>query len=504
MRACLGPSSRGRPAQFRRAANPQNWTSVDDILRGRHPVLTKLFRSFRQLWPTRKRNPIRKLRPAASLWHKPCLEVLEDRVVPSGNTELFGGLEFITTGNGVFTAGSNQVTATGAVRVGVNPGAGVFSPLLQLDDGVQFNPADTTGAFTTNGTVSAIVSGAAAPLLNSANYKFTGPGLLSSTYFALPAGAGAAFSVAGADFAASALHLSGQELDLQGSLTLPVLSGLSLAVNGTNHVAVTDNGASLTGLNVAVPGPTSVSVDGLSLTAQNLLVEYSAANNEFEASGSASVTVGASTLGLTLGSANDPGLVIQNGVLVSFYGSVTSNLQIGDLTLATKDLTVSWAPAPDVMITGEASLMYDNQSIDLSLGSNDAGGTMQAGIGFNPTTGQLDALNATVNSSIQIAGIILKAKDLSIHYAAADSTLTISGSASFELTDDGGNMPTQSVEVALGSNGADGLVINTMTGAFNLDAAISSDISIAGLEIIKADDLAVAFQSASGNLVVSG
>lgn len=540
-------------------------------------MLTNLFRSFRQLWLARKRKPIRKHQPKIATCRLG-LELLEDRVLPSGNTEIFGGLEFMTTGNGAFAAGTNLVSATTAVEVGVNPGAGTFHPFLQLDDGVQFNPKDTTGSFTTDGTVSAIVDGIAVPLLNTGSYKFTGPGLLSSSsYFALPAGDGAAFSVAGADLAVSALHLSGQELDLQGSLTLPILSGLSLAVNGANHVAVTATGVGLTGLDVTVPGPTPITVEGLSITTNNLQVEYSAANNAFEASGSASVSVAGNTLSLTLGSSSNPGLIIENGVLqslnasvnlttgssdtpfkvagvsfgltsatftydatsntfgigahaafeadgqmvdvtlgsagtpglviqngalISLIGSVTSNIQIGGLMLMTKDLTVNWSAGGDVTITGEASLMYDNQSIDLSLGSTDASGN-QAGIDFNPSTGQLDALNATVNSDIEIAGITLKAEDLSIQYAAADATLTISGSASFEMDDDGGDMPIQSVEVSLGTSGTDGLVINTMSGAFSFDASITSDISIAGLEI-QANDLAVAYQSTSGNFVISG
>ena len=58
---------------------------------------------------------------------RPRLEALEDRIVPNAppvTQEVFQGLEFMTTGNAIFTVTNNVVTSTGPVQVGVNPAKG--------------------------------------------------------------------------------------------------------------------------------------------------------------------------------------------------------------------------------------------------------------------------------------------------------------------------------------------------------------------------------------------
>jgi uncharacterized repeat protein (TIGR01451 family) len=506
--------------------------------------------------------------------------MLEERLAPV--IQVYSGLEFMTTGT--FNTNNDAVTTSSPVDVGVNPAQGSsFTPLVALNSGVQFTLTDATGTFTTNGAVSAYAGGLTVPLLDAHLHTFQAPDLLGSGFFNLASDDtnAADLAVAGGNLAVTGLHFAPQELDVQGSLSLPNFAGLSLAVQDSNYVALNSSGIQLTGLDIDLAGPATFTVDGLQITAQNLQVHYASANAEFDLSGSVSVTAAGNTLGLTLGSSSAPGLVIvdgdlqslqatitpptgdsstpfevgdlsfgltsatlsydsttgtfgigaaasfsldgntvdvmlgsggmpgiviQNGALVSLDAAVTSDIDIGDLTFKTENLEVEYTAGADLTITGQASLEYEDQSITVTLGAADAGGMMQPGIVVDTGSGQLVSLDAAINSDIAIGGLTFKAEDLSIHYAPADTDATITGKASFEL-DVADQM--ESVEITLGSTDSGGVMhpgieINANTGNLDsLDAVVDSDLEIAGADI-AAKDLGVQYQSADGSFIISG
>ncbi len=122
----------------------------------------------------RRRKSVRRLQ----------LETLEDRVMPA--TQLLGGLELYTSGQ--FAIQGNQVSATGPVQVGVAPQTGsAFTPLLLLNNGVQFNNTDPAGTFATNGEVDVFVNNQLFQLLDAQQHTFTAQGLLSASGYDLGA-----------------------------------------------------------------------------------------------------------------------------------------------------------------------------------------------------------------------------------------------------------------------------------------------------------------------------
>src|SRR5581483_1319684 len=92
--------------------------------------------------------------------------------------QVFSGLEFLTSGT--FNVSNNVVTSSGPVQVGVAPTQGQsFTPLLVLQNGVQFTSTDTAGKFTTpypagtsTGAVSAVVGSTSVPLLDAHTHTF--------------------------------------------------------------------------------------------------------------------------------------------------------------------------------------------------------------------------------------------------------------------------------------------------------------------------------------------
>lgn len=119
---------------------------------------------------------IRKLfsRPARPLRRRPLLrfDELETRLAPA--TQMFGGLEFSTTGT----------FASSPVEVG-KVLSGTFTPLLELQGGVTFSTGNTD-IFTTAGEVDALLGSAQTtlkllnPLSNGSNYSFNADNLLAS------------------------------------------------------------------------------------------------------------------------------------------------------------------------------------------------------------------------------------------------------------------------------------------------------------------------------------
>ncbi len=546
-------------------------------------MISRLFPScWRKWWSLTPRTIRRPSAPRqASSIHRLRLEVLEDRAVPSATTTMvFSGLEFTTTGT--FSDTNHVVTSTSAVQVGVNPAKGAtFAPLLQLDNGISYTDNDTTGTFTTNGTVSGLAGGKTLQLLDGQMHTFTAPGLLSSSsYFTLAAKDTNMpdLSLGGGKLVVNALHLTSSELDLQGTINVSKLTGLTTTVGGNTHVVLNADGVNLSGPDPTIAGPTSFTKDGLTVTVQNLDVHTDQTNNALDISGQASVTVGGNTLSLmlgnttmpglviqngdiesllatvtppkgnsdtpfkiggltfelnsatfsydqatssfgigadatvtvagqtidvTLGSAGMPGIVIQNGAFSSFAGSITTDIKIDGVTFKTQALTVEYTPSdptnPNVTITGKASLTVAGQKLAVVLGTTGADGNSEPGIVIDPSTGNLVSLDAGISTDITVSKLTFKAKDLAVQYTPGAADLTITGSASIDLKDEGSTTPDQTVSVMLGSTDNDGTMhpgidIDSNGNLVSLDAAITTDITVAGLEI-KANGLGIMYQA---------
>src|SRR5262249_54923315 len=155
------------------------------------------------------------------------------RLAPSA-TQLFSGLEFKTDGS--FNTTGSVISSSSPVDVGVAPATpgGAFTRLLSLTGGVHFDLTDTTGTFTTNAAVSGYNGRTATTLtslLDAHSHPFRAPALLGTGFYNLASGDptdtnGADLAVAGGNVAVTGLRFKAQELDVQGSLSLPNFAGL--------------------------------------------------------------------------------------------------------------------------------------------------------------------------------------------------------------------------------------------------------------------------------------
>ncbi len=376
------------------------------------------------------------------------------------------GGQFVQSGNGGSTYTSNSSVSD--VQVGFVPtGSQAFVPLLDLNGTVTIDTSAETLAAT--GTVSEAIDGKSISLLNGT----AAVSISALTSTGLNGLSGLSFPVAGVSFTPDSLALNatgaaGQpEIQLQGTLGLP--AGLTVAVNGSNYVDISNSGVSLTGINDTING--SFSVGGATFSANQLTVQYQTANNVFTITGSATAAIGGiANFSVDLGGTGTQGLVIQNDTLQSLNMTVNSNITIDDVTFDVSSMvftyTAGTGTSPSLFtMTGDAS--FDVTGIGSV--NVDFGGTGTQGLVV--TNGSLTSLNMTVNSNITIDAVTFDITNMVLTYTGSTDTFTMTGDASFAVTG------IASVNVDFGGTGTQGLVV-TNGSLTSLDMTVNSNISI--------------------------
>ncbi len=242
----------------------------------------------------------------------------------------------------------------------------------------------------------------------------------------------------------------------------------------------------------------NITIAGFQITTNGLAIAYQSTGQDFEVSGAASFALAGSTVGVTLGdgTASAPGgLVITSGQLTSLDATLNSNIAVAGLTIMTTGLTVDYSATSDSLdVGGTASFSLAGSTVNIKLGNGNA-----ADPGLALQNGQVESLDATLNSNIAVAGLTIMTTGLTVDYSAMNDSLDVSGMASFSLADS-----TVSITLGNGTATDPGLVLQNGQ-VENLNATISSNITIAGL-VITTNKLGIQYTSASlgSSLVISG
>src|SRR5207237_1387457 len=229
----------------------------------------------------------------------------------------------------------------------------------------------------------------------------------------------------------------------------------------------------VTSLDITVSG--NMSLAGLTVNVSSLDFTYnskasSGSTSQFEIDGG-TVTVTAGSGFSLMGTFGTPGLVIQNGSLTSLDVSITTNLNVGGLSLQTKNLDLQYTSN-----NGGDFEIASGGSVSATAGSNITFSGV-FGSGSNPglaiQQGSLTSLDITVSGNMSVAG-------LTVNVSSLDFTYKNTNGGQFEI--DGGtvSMTAGSAFSLMGTFGTPGLVIQN--GSLTaLDVAITSDISVGGL-----------------------
>jgi hypothetical protein len=310
-------------------------------------------------------------------------------------------------------------------------------------------------------------------------------------------------SVGGATLSTSGVTVSynaaNNEIDLSGSADLKLKSGqdfaLTLGDASTGAPGVAIVGGQVASVNGAVSG--SFNLGNLSVHSDGLRVAYTApsagGSQLIDISGAADFALKGNTVSISLGDSSNPGIVIQDGQLQSLTASVTADIHLFGMTLAAKDLTVSYS--------GDQVSVYGDTSFSAGDGKMFKGVAASLGDARHPglviAKGNLDSLDVTLNGGFQLAGFGLTAKNLEVSYSRGAHQVQIQGAVDVQLT----RKIHGSANLYNG-----GITIDTNTGAvqvngveFKIDAQMGA-FAVHDLDIKYANTNGVISVAASGDV----
>ncbi len=217
-------------------------------------------------------------------------------------------------------------------------------------------------------------------------------------------------------------------------------------------------------------------ISSLKFNAKDLYISYDAVNSRFTARGEIGVDSNQVKLRINLGDAKTDGLVIEEGRLKALDAIITSSFEFSKVQFKTEGLRfkyeltkISGKESDRFEVFGSASMSFaaggSTSTIKVTLGD-----AKKAGLVF--VNGKFKSVDLTTNADVKIKGLTLTAKNLRITYNADTEKFTASGKMSISVAPgDKGNKVQ--IDIELGKNGTEGLVINKGR-LTKLDAAVTS------------------------------
>jgi autotransporter-associated beta strand protein len=431
------------------------------------------------------------------------------------------GLEFTyTTSSSLFTlAGTAGVSVTGISNLNVtfghgsNPGLVIQSgALVSLDMTVNSNinvgavTFQTTGlefTYTTSSSVFTLAGTAGVTVSGIGNFSVTfghgsNPGLViqSGKLVSLDMTVNSDVSVGAVTFQTSGLEFtyttSSSVFTLAGTAALTVtgIGNFSITFgHGSNPGLVIQNG-NLVSLDMTVNSDISVGAVGFHTT--GLEFTYTTASSVFTLAGTAGVTVsGIGNFSVTFGHGSNPGLVIQDGELVSLDMTVNSDIDVGAIDFQTTGLEFTYTTSSSLFtLAGTAGVTVTgigNLFVTFGHGSNP---------GLVIQNGKLVSLDMTVNSDIQIGSVDFNCQNLEFTYTVSSSLFTLAGEAGVSVAGIG------NLDVTFGYQGSPGLVIQN-GNLVSLDMTVDSNIQVGSVDFTT-EGLEFTYTVSSGLFTLAG
>ena len=405
-----------------------------------------------------------------------------------------------TAANGSVTPGlSLSGGALQSLDMTVNGSLTASSVMISATD-LQLTYSRASSQFNLAGTADVSISGLASISVSFGHTASDGgvtPGLiiasgsLQSLDMTVVSFAVAGVAITGTDLqftyaaAGSQFNLSGAaDVSITGIASLSVVFGHT-AANGSVTPGLSLSGGALQSLDMTVDGEFSVA--GVTITATDLQVTYSAASSQFNLAGAAAVSIsGLGSISVSFGHTAagggvTPGLVVSSGSLQSLDMTVNGEFSVARVTISATVLEITYSAASSqfslqggagVLITGLAGL-------SVSFGHTATNGSVTPGLIVS--SGSLQALDMTV-ASLTIPGVTVSVTDVQFTYNAASSQFNLSGAAAFSITGIVGLSVTFGHSV--GPNSFSPGVVVSSGSLQSLDMTINSNISIGSVSFM--------------------
>lgn len=254
-----------------------------------------------------------------------------------------------------------------------------------------------------------------------------------------------------------------------------------------------------------------ITIKGLTLTAKNLRVTYNADNGKFTASGAMSFRVAPGNKGnkvqidIELGKNGTEGIVIENGELKKLDAAVTSSFEFSKFKFSTKNLRFQYSNLSGntrFELTGTANLEFtvsgkqSNVSVEFGVDGNR---------GLVIENGSFRYLTVQVQGSLSLAGLTIRADNLTLKYDADQSEFIMYGRIRVSTgKKDDKKKVLDNVTVTMGSQNFDAPGIKIKDGRLErLDLTLDGAVRLGPLTV-RTNQLRAEYSRNSGKLYITG
>lgn len=223
---------------------------------------------------------------------------------------------------------------------------------------------------------------------------------------------------------------------------------------------------------------------GLEMDYSDVKFQYSEEDDQYGISGEVGITVDGNEIFGTFGNEDDPGILIENGSLVSFNLGVNFDFTMKDLTISPNDLTFRYNSTEDFFeMYGDITVTFDGEEADALLGSEE-------NPGFIYSNGQVTHINFGITADFSVKGMGISPDNLTFQYDTAEDFFEMYGDVTFSIGND-------DITAVMGDEDDPGLIVDKGTIS-HVNIGVTEDFEMSGLKI-KTTDLGVEWNSNSSH-----
>lgn len=239
---------------------------------------------------------------------------------------------------------------------------------------------------------------------------------------------------------------------------------------------------------------TDFTMKGIEFNPQSFGFDYDKSNDQFEMYGTIKSKIEGNNIDLSLGDANDPGLIITNGVVDSIDMDVTAGFDFKSITFSPNDLTFIYNKSESLYeMYGSLSVAFDNESLDATFGD-------ASSPGFKYKNNVVESINMGVTTDFTMKGIEFNPQNFGFDYDKPNDQFEMYGTIKSKIE---GN----TIDLSLGDSDNPGLII-TNGVVDSIDMSVTADFDFKDITF-SPDDLSFAYNKSDdlfemyGNLSIS-
>lgn len=237
---------------------------------------------------------------------------------------------------------------------------------------------------------------------------------------------------------------------------------------------------SLTHFNIGVTG--DFDLKAITITTDELTFQWDSGNTQFEMFGSASTNIDGNDIEISLGDADDPGLIVSSGTVTHINFGVTADFDMKGITISPDALTLEYDSGnSQYEFYGSVSVKFDGEEVDASLGDAD-----DPGIVFD--NGSITHVNFGLTADFEIKSLAVIPDNLTFEYDSGNNHFEMYGDLTFKIGSD---------EVTANMGDADDPGLTYKSNSIqHVNIGVTTDFSLEGLKI-KTNDLGAEWNSGS-------